>query len=76
MCIGYKIGVQAWQREKLLQHVGVALGCFRYPYRFTSEPVMHLAPGVGYWLGTLEDSWIGDQAQEGQQARPREPYAR
>src|SRR5260221_5659601 len=53
----------------------MALRRFGNPGQLARQPFLDLVPGGAHGLGALEYPRVGDDAQEGEQARPRKAYA-
>ena len=74
MCIGNEVGARVMAQEQPPEHLAMPLGGLWNPCHRATEPSLRLMPSARYGLGTLEDPWVGHQAQERDQRRPRKPY--
>jgi hypothetical protein len=68
--------MHAWQREHFRQDFLVLVRWLGNPNRVTCEPTEHLTPGLANRFRAVEYPRVGDEAQERQQARPRQPNGR
>lgn len=71
--IGNEIRSRGDLRDQLAEDLAVALRRLGNPDRLAVEPLLDLLPCRAHRLGPREDAGVGDQPQECEQARPRQP---
>ncbi len=75
VCVGDEIGLHARGPQQLPKDRRMSFGWLRDPYLLAAEPILNLTPCGAHRLGMLEYPAVGDDTEEGEQARPGKPDA-
>lgn len=76
MCVGNQVRTHGCLRQEAPQHLSVSLGRRWNPHSIAVEPLFDLLPCGADRGRPLEDTRIGHQAEEREQARPGQPDPR
>lgn len=68
--IRYEVCLHTGSPEQLIHDFRMAIGCFRNPNAFTSEPRSNLPPRQGHRLGPFKHTRIGHQPHKCNETGP------